>query len=130
MTYETGSVETLNFSATEIESLREAFYAKTDHAANGCVEWRGIRNSQGYGQYQFQGRTIGAHRMAYLIATGLLPKSLQICHRCDNPPCVNANHLFAGTAKDNAQDKERKGRGTGGRSIYINALKSVARGAP
>lgn len=52
-----------------------------------------------------------AHRLSFLTFTGIDPKGLMVCHRCDNPSCINPKHLFLGTAKDNAEDRERKGRG-------------------
>jgi hypothetical protein len=51
-----------------------------------------------------------AHRVAYDLWVGPIALGLDICHRCDNPPCVNPNHLFAGTAKQNMEDRDAKGR--------------------
>ena len=50
------------------------------------------------------------HRYSWIIHFGNVPDGLQVCHTCDNPPCVNPSHLFLGTAKDNAIDREKKGR--------------------
>ena len=78
-----------------------------------CWEWQGARNALGYGRLNRGGRngiTIKAHRASWEIYTGEDPGENDICHTCDNPACVNPNHLWAGNAKSNAQDMVNKGR--------------------
>ena len=56
------------------------------------------------------GRSMNAHRASFLLFNGEIPDKLFVCHRCDNPSCVNPKHLFLGTSKDNNQDRSNKGR--------------------
>lgn len=83
---------------------------------SGCHLWVGCRDAGGYGHIGIWDRATqtrndeAAHRVAYRLYRGLIPAGMQICHRCDNPPCVNPAHLFLGTNEDNVADKVRKGR--------------------
>ena|SRR5208283_2122511 len=77
----------------------------------GCWNWRGSKNSRGYGQAYYRGRFVSAHRLsAFLWLHHPLKSALLVCHKCDNPACFNPKHLFIGTDSDNARDCVSKQR--------------------
>lgn len=80
---------------------------KTD----GCWIWSGSVQKAGYGVVAFNRKCILAHRLSWMAHNGDIPKGLFVCHKCDNPPCINPDHLFLGTALDNANDRDSKHRG-------------------
>jgi hypothetical protein len=80
----------------------------------GCWEWTGGRNDWGYGTFaKYRDRSSPlAHRYSFVLANGPIPDGLLVLHRCDNPCCVNPEHLYAGTNQDNMNDREERGRGS------------------
>jgi HNH endonuclease len=78
--------------------------------SDGCWEWTAGRGKFGYGSLWWQGDYGKAHRVAWELFRGPVPVGLFVLHRCDNPPCVNPEHLFLGTQKDNMLDCYNKGR--------------------
>jgi hypothetical protein len=96
----------------KLTPISDRFWKKVDRRGKGeCWPFLGPRNKSGYGVFSpwayHTGRTL-AHRMAWEVTHGK-PK-LTICHRCDNPPCCNPDHLFEGTNGDNTADCIAKGR--------------------
>jgi len=78
---------------------------------SGCWLWAGACFQEtGYGQIKINGKKIGTHRFSWLIHRGPIPSGMLVCHHCDTPPCVNPEHLFLGTVKDNSQDCIKKDR--------------------
>lgn len=80
-------------------------------AANGCWEWRPAVRLGRYGIFRRDdGSNQGAHRYSYELHYGPIPQHLHVLHACDNPPCVNPQHLSLGTHADNMRDMAEKGR--------------------
>jgi hypothetical protein len=90
------------------QQAQEAFWSKVDKSGD-CWIWTGTRYRAGYGHAVYLQNHMQAHRAAWTIEHGD-PGALRVCHRCDNPPCVNPAHLFLGTDTDNMLDKIRKHR--------------------
>jgi predicted DNA-binding protein (UPF0251 family) len=76
----------------------------------GCWEWQGGKGGTGYGTVKVEGRMVLAHRIAFELVNGPIPPGKNVCHHCDNPPCVRPDHLFTGSQSDNIKDAVRKGR--------------------
>lgn len=75
-----------------------------------CQEWDGYRSAAGYGRVQVDHKEWLAHRLVWTQANGPIPEGLVVRHRCDNPPCVNLEHLELGTQKENGQDMVERNR--------------------
>lgn len=78
---------------------------------SGCWEWNGGRTGQAYGAVRIGSRQVKVHRASYRHFNGPLPQGLVVRHKCDNPPCMNPDHLELGTHRDNMRDRDLRGRG-------------------
>lgn len=97
---------------TEQESLN-AMKAKFDKfviKSEGCWDWSGTKNKQGYGGMLHRHKVLKAHRVSYMIHKGMIPDGLFILHRCDNTSCSNPEHLFLGNQSENMIDMVSKNR--------------------
>lgn len=98
----------------ELVPFGERFWSKVSKRGPGeCWPWLSAMNVHGYGAFGTAGRMKGAHRIAYALTHGPIPRGLYVCHRCDNRSCTNPAHLFLGTHRDNMDDMVAKGRSPG-----------------
>lgn len=103
-------------------AIEERFFEKVEMIPfHTCWEWVGCKNNKGYGGIQFNGEKVAAHIISLMIHNIDIPTGYCVCHKCDNPGCVNPKHLFIGTQQDNNMDRHLKGRDRGG----INAPKPL-----
>lgn len=109
----------LNFNT---EKRFEEKLKKNTIINNECREWIG-RNEKGYGRTSYRNKEYLVHRLVWEKENGPIPKGMYICHKCDNPKCVELNHLFLGTSQDNTDDKIKKNRSNPRKGEKVNTSK-------
>lgn len=106
-----------------LDEAKQIFWDMVIKQDSGCWEWTGRTTPRGYGTIFIDGKGYLTHRVAWTITNGFIPKGLYICHHCDNRKCINPDHLFLGTQKDNIQDCILKGR----LDSALNNLRTITR---
>ena len=105
------------------------FWQRVDQTGgpDACWPWTASRFDTGYGCVWFDGKARKAHRIAWSLTHGTITDGVHILHRCDNPPCCNPAHLFAGSSKDNTADMLAKGRGNrdGRRHLTLEVIPGI-----
>ena len=95
-----------------------------------CIEFQGYRNAAGYGRVRCKGKRVYAHRKAWEDKNGPAPEGMMIRHRCDNPSCINPDHLLLGSHQDNMQDmvaRDRQSKRPGSRNPFAKLTEGQAR---
>jgi hypothetical protein len=93
------------------QDINYRFWSKaTLNQLTGCYEWQFSKDRYGYGRFQINGKNKVASRMAWELCFGEITSEQCVCHTCDNPKCINPQHLFLGDAKINNRDRADKGR--------------------
>ena len=101
----------IGYKQTLADLTPDWWKSRTKTDKNGCIVWTRGKFQFGHGAIGVDGKTKKAHRVAWEIANGRpVPFGLYLCHHCDNPACVNVDHLFLGTLADNNRDRTLKGR--------------------
>lgn len=99
----------------KIKTLEERLWDRVSVDKNtGCLLWGGHCGHAGHGQIGANGKVLRVHRVSWEINNGPIPDGLNVLHKCDTPNCVNPNHLFLGSQKDNMADMKAKNRSTKG----------------
>lgn len=117
----TPSLQMLSEPARQITVNR--FWARfTENGPNDCWPWMGSKWHFGHGRLYSFGLDFRAHRLSYELFEGDIPAGLCVCHHCDNPGCVNPNHLYLGDKTQNTADRDRRGRTSKGERHYAARL--------
>jgi len=107
-------VSGIHLTTKERERFRTSYFV---HPLSGCWIWFRASDRDGYGMFFWRGQYVYTHRFSFQLHVGPIESGGHVCHTCDRPQCINPDHLFVGTAKENARDCVSKGRqwASGGR---------------
>ena len=117
----TMSARELTVSRNDSIAIVEMLLANASKIGD-CLVWRKGKASAGYGQVYYNGGRYQAHRLMFAAINGTVSSNMFVCHTCDNRPCINPDHLFGGTPRDNTQDMISKGR-----AVFRLVDKNIAR---
>lgn len=108
----------------------ERFFSFFDKTV-GCWIWKGGLPDDGYPRIAINNKSVLGHVLSYVLHKGVIPEGLHVCHECDNPSCVNPDHLWLGTHSQNMEDRGNKGRWkhNGRFGTNINSAKITANDA-
>lgn len=95
---------------------------KVEVRADGCWIWTGAKGKGGYGNSWYDGRYVNTHRLMYQLEIGPIPKGQNVCHHCDEPLCVNPEHLYVAKQKKNMADMRTRNRHSQGKA-HSEAIK-------
>lgn len=98
------------YSLPSRKDPRKRLSSKAVDKDNGCVDFMGSTDRCGYGRYSLGKQRLGAHKVSFAIHNGPVPEGMVVMHTCDNPRCINPEHLVLGTQGDNIDDCISKGR--------------------
>jgi hypothetical protein len=110
---------------TDLDLLKATLFNRCRLAENDCWEWVGAKDGF-YGIIWRDGKTKKAHRVSYECYHGPIPTGLHVLHACDNPSCINPDHLSVGTVKENMAQRDSRGRGHDMRGEQIGTSKLTA----
>ncbi len=106
------------------KTSEERFWEKVDKSGD-CWLWIGAIKGGGYGSFRYKESQVIAHRHSWFLKNGQIPEGMCVCHTCDNPPCVNPDHLWLGTHADNMRDRANKKRGVSNPPLGEQAYNSI-----
>lgn len=109
------------------ESIADRFAQQYEVRPSGCWHWTGAFDGRGYGRLRngsnSSGKRASAHRVSLVLATGEVPDNMLVCHHCDNPSCVNPDHLYIGTSLQNNRDRVMRGRSNTAFGVRVGSSK-------